>query len=188
MRISEQCFQVVSNTISEVLSFGSDDPKMFLTEHDLQAWIFRELVTKLEICGDGSDLGVHCQARFLDSDQLLLIEPDVAIFNRDEYTIGTDGALTNRKGFTFWGACILVEIKLVRGCRKLALLDALFDINKLHLIRELHYSNEGENYEYHPIFVLFSRPTLSDDDRRVVTAYASSKGVHILLADASQNG
>ena len=187
MRVSEQCFQVVCRTIEEVLSFGSEDPKKFLTEHDLQAWIFRKLVSKLEVAQVESGLSVHCQARFLDSNQRLLIEPDIAIFNHDEYTIGTDGALTNRKGFTFWGACILVEIKLDRGCRTLNLSDAFYDIDKLQLIRELHYSNEEENHEYHPVFVLFSRTALSDEDRRLLTEHAFSKRIKIILEEANQN-
>jgi hypothetical protein len=184
MRISEHSSQIVKDTIKKVLSLGTEDPKRFLTEHDLQAWIFRELVADLGIGSSGSHMGIHCQPRFLDSEKLLLIEPDIAMFNLDEYTIGSDGSLTGRKGFTFWGASILVEIKLVRGCRSISLLDALFDIDKLSLIRELHYCDQDESYEYYPIFVLFSRPTLPADARRKLEKHAANKRVEILLADA----
>ena len=188
MRISKDCFDIVRESIKEVLLLGSQDPKKLLTEHDLQAWIFRDLVTKLDIADTKSNLGVHCQTRFLDSNRLLQIEPDIAIFNSDEYTIEADGALTKRKGYTLWGSAILVELKLVRGCRKVALLDAMFDIDKLNLIRDLHYSNPEDTCEYYPLFVLFSRPTLAEADRQRLEEYAISKEVSILLADVNQEG
>lgn len=186
MRISKECFDIVKGAVEDVLSQGFECPRKFLTEHDLQAWIFRELIAKLNMSMADSVLGIHCQTRFLDSDRLLHLEPDIAIFNSDEYTIEPDGALTKRKGYTFWGSSILIEIKLLRGCRKIALLDSILDIDKLSLIRELHYSAEGQLEEYHPVFVLFSRPTLTHSDRRVLEEHAKSKNVSILLADAKQ--
>lgn len=185
MRISENCLQGVKCAIKEVFSNGRKDPKKFLTEHDLQAWIFRELVTKLDISA-GQNLGIHCQTRFLDQNNNLLLEPDIAIFNQDEYTIGSNGSLTNRKGYTFWGAAILIEIKLIRECRRLPLYKALADIEKLAQIRELHYSIDTENHEYYPLFVLFSKSPLSEQERMTLKERAQKRAVTLLLEDAQQ--
>jgi hypothetical protein len=113
-----------------------------------------------------------------------MIEPDISIFNRDEYTIGPEGELTDRKGFTFWGSSILIEIKLCRGCRKFNVADALYDITKLDLIRQLHYRAD-QPYNYFPVFAFFSRSPLADEDREAIAAHARINNVQFLWSCAN---
>lgn len=180
MRISEECFELIFAAIEEGLHIGARDPKLFLTERDMHSWIFRSIVDELDISNERSPLGVHCQTRFLNAERELVVEPDIAIFHKEEYTVGSDGEVTPRPGYSYWGSSIIVQTKLCRTCRRSDVMAALHDIDKMQLIREIHYPDGGE-FLYYPVYVYFSGPEIAPEDRQSIEEHAESKGVRLLI-------
>lgn len=171
MRISKPACGLVVQVIEEVLERAY--AKQFLTEYDVQSWIFMRLADRLQIDSQDCLLGLHCQTQFLKDEADFGFIPDLAVFNLDEYSVKPDGTLYGKKGCTIWGDSILVEIKLYRGHRPFRKRAALKDIQKLADVRHRHYL-EGL---YYPIFVLVCRRSVSPELIQEIQQFADSNEV-----------
>lgn len=174
MRVSTESRDAVVRTIEEVLEGAH--AKQFLTEYDVQSWVFIRLVGQLGIGTIGSQLGLHCQTQFLKDEADFGFIPDLAVLNLDEYSVERDGTLYGKKGCTIWGDSILIEIKLHRGHRPFRKRDALKDIQKLADVRHRHYQQGG----YYPIFVLACRRHPSPEIIQEIQQFADGTGVRFV--------
>jgi hypothetical protein len=193
--ISPELFQGVVSAIQRLCDKASlqENSKMILTEADLQSWIFCYLHSYLvgdTVIGGATDnggFGVHSQTSFLDDERKLRIKPDLVIIAKQEYSVSPDSSdsLCWRKGYSAWGSSIPIELKILRTCYnpKNEYRKWQKDINKLHLIKSIHYSDPPENaYKCFPLFVLFCRQELSEDLSDKLKRYAISKSIDLIIS------
>ena len=180
MRVTEVCFDLVVKSTRNELVLACAYPDRFLTEHDLQAWIVRRLISDLNAASDNAEVGIHCQPRYLDGDGRLSIEPDIVVFNKGEYSIDPSGELAPRKGFTFWGSSIAIELKLFRGNRTGDVTLCLRDIRKLAELRSIHYSCE-QRFRFWPLFCVYSRGQIPENLRSAIEFEGAEQEVKVLM-------
>jgi hypothetical protein len=185
-------FQKAVHAIQKLCDKASlkENSKMILTEADLQSWIFcylqRFLADDLEVDGatDKGCSGVHCHPSVKDENQQLRIKPDIVIFAKSEYSVSpsSDDDLLIRKGFYSWGTSILMELKILRTSYNIETEFRKWkkDINKLGSIITLHYSDPSVRAL--PLFVLFCRKELSDNQIDKLARYASLKSINLIIS------
>jgi hypothetical protein len=190
--INEELFKRVIATVNSFRDKWQNSNHInLLTEADMQAWMFHYLLSDLcsdatdDAEGDASKICIHCCTPYLD-DKLrdggnLRKVPDITILDRREYSIDPQSELFSRKGFTVWGSAIMLEIKLHRPIYSTAALMSNWkaDIDKLSGIRRAHFGGDlGERF--FPLFVIFSRQSLSSQEADDIDGYASNNDVAIV--------
>jgi len=193
--ISPQLFQSAVHAIQELCDRASlqGNSKMILTEADLQSWIFcylqKTLVDDLIFRGatDNGHYGVHSQTSFLDKDRRLQLRPDLIIIEKQEYSVHSESndSVYWRKEYSAWGSSIPIEIKFLRTCYNLKNEYRKWqkDINKLHLIKSIHYNNSQEDaYKCFPLFVLFCKQELPDYFSDQLKSHARGKSIDLIIS------
>ena len=162
--------------------------KMILTEGDLQAWIFHDLLCNLEKEYNLEDetnskaIGIHCNPRFLNISEHLRIEPDIVILDKTEYDVYRLGALYSSKGFTMWGSSIMLELKLFRTIHyeNQHIHYWKKDIDKLRNLKDNLYPREKQEQLF-SAFVLVGKKIISKDKFKEIEKYAKDGGVEPLI-------
>lgn len=165
--ITEELFRAVESTVRMVGSKALEDEKLVLTEVDLQAWIFAEIVNNpyIESIANG-DVHVHTEFNYLKYNRRLGMIPDIVLVPRDHYSVSRDGELHYRKGYTFWGSSIALELKILRSFRRGSFVASVAtDIQKLSRIRQLHYDGD-RNHRFFGATVILCRHNLSNEDEQ----------------------
>ena len=168
--------------------------QMILTEGDLQAWIFHDLLYHLcnfekePSLGDTTNspaIGIHCNLSFLDSNGKLNKLPDIILLDKkeyNEYKVNSSGHLDRRKGYVLWGSSILIELKLFRtiSYENQHIHYWKKDIDKLINLKENLYPPEKQEQLF-SAFVLVGKKSISDDKFKEIEKYAKDGNVEPLI-------
>ena len=162
--------------------------QMILTEGDLQAWIFHDLLCNLEKEYNLEDetnskaIGIHCNPRFLNISEHLRIEPDIVILDKTEYDVYRLGASYSSKGFTMWGSSIMLELKLFRTIHyeNQHIHYWKKDIDKLINLEKNLYQPEKQEQLF-SAFVLVGKKSISEDKFKEIEKYAKDGGLEPLI-------
>jgi hypothetical protein len=187
-------FQRAVDIIRNLCNMASqqENSKMILTEADLQSWIFYHLQHFLRVhlesdgATDNGRFGVHCETSLLNENKKLQIKPDVIIIAKEDYSVvpESNDSLCRRKGYSFWGSSIPIELKILRRYNnsKNEYRKWKYDIDKLNRIKSLHYSNSTNSEKCFPLFVLLCRVELPDDLRNKLQRYAKRMSVGLIIS------
>lgn len=189
--ITEELFE---KTIKHIDSFCKKvikpcNRKMILTEADLQAWIFHDLLCNigkesgLEDNPNSKAIGIHCNPSFLGSiGGNLTIVPDIVIFDKKEYDVDSSDELCKRKGYSFWGSSIVLELKLFRTHHSevTQLKKWKEDIDKLMNLKTNLYPQD-QLAKFFPAFVLVGNKNIDSSSFYKIEEYAIEKKVKPLI-------
>lgn len=158
--INISLFKSVKSTVENVCRRAQNDSMLIVTEADLQAWIYTELVKNPKI--QESCIHVHSQINYLKKNGRLGNIPDIVLLPSDAYGVDAGGNLHDRKGYTIWGSSIAIELKLLRDHRSDGFVHSVKkDIAKLKFIRDQHYAMTNV-YSFFAASVILCRQTLAD--------------------------
>jgi hypothetical protein len=159
--ITQELFDQVHSAVDIICKRALSEPKLVLTEGDLQSWIFSELVKDATLSHKG--LHIHCHFNYLKNETKLGNIPDIVIIPLNAYDIDSNGNLYNQKGYTVWGDSIALELKLIRSHRKDGIASAVRkDLDKLKSIRERHYT-KSRVHSFFAASVILCRRRLPDE-------------------------
>ena len=154
--ITTGLFKEVMEVVHDVCNTALDNPKLILTEADIQSHLFASLLNLRQVT-DGN-VSVHSELNFLKDERTLGHKPDLILLQKNEFCIDSEGELIDRKGYTIWGSSIALELKFFRESSTLYYLRSVItDIEKLANIKEQHYTEQ--DYYFFGASVLLCRRT-----------------------------
>ena len=177
--VDKDLFEVVRVAVGRICRRGQVEPKLIITEGDLQSLVFTELVHDPEILD--REIDVHNQINYLKENGALGNLPDLVLLPPNAYSVDTNGELHDRKGYTVWGSSIAVQLKLLRSHRHDGFLESVEDdFNKLKQIRQSHYNQDPDHSFFGAVAVL-CRQRLSTDAVNRLGLYADEAGFELWL-------
>jgi len=177
--ITNSLFLSVEQAVARACRRAQQDPKLVITEGDLQSHIFAELIGDQGVRESGAY--VHNQINYLKEDGRLGLVPDIVLLDPDSYSVDENGALHDRKGYSVWGSSIAIELKLLRSNRSNGFVDGVLDdIAKLKRIRAQHYTNDTI-HRYFAASVVLCRQDLSREGVEQLREAAADSEISLWL-------
>jgi len=174
----------VVRVLKQVLVEVCNNPISALTEADLQAIAHHQLGADLS-SREGSRFAVHAEMPFRNWSEHLKRRPDLTVIETSALSTEVTSEFYPRKGFTYKGSSILIELKLCRGHEPIALSDLKEDIRKLADLERHLYSDPQEDTMCDLIFVYLSKSAISEEEQQELEVYARANGVTPLLRSSA---
>ena len=177
--VDQNLFAVVRDAVARLCLRGQEEPKLIITEGDLQSLVFTELVRDPGILD--REIDVHNQINYLKENGALGNLPDIVLLPPSAYSVDADGELHDRKGYTVWGSSIAIQLKLLRSRRQNGFIESVEeDFDKLKQIRESHYNQDAVHNFFGAVTVL-CRQRLATDEVNRLRLYADQAGFELWL-------
>ena len=177
--VDQSLFGVVRDAVARVCRRGQVEPKLIITEGDMQSLVFSEVFRDPGILD--REIDVHNQINYLKENGALGNLPDIVLLPPSAYSVDTNGELHDRKGYTVWGSSIAIQLKLLRSHRHDGFIESVKEyFDKLKQIRGSHYSQDSDHNFFGAVTVL-CRKRLSTDTVSRLRLYADEAGFELWL-------